>query len=176
MHGFEGITAIGWPIFNQNKRFLRIALFFQLSIFMNFFQHRTNDIRIIFLGKITHELVSSIFFTFAYFFSSKCGRNYLFKIAIDSMVKIIQLISRFLRGSSLIHLTNGSPLKSTAQLQIGLWFITWHRAFWPQTPAHGFLHFWLIHDLSCEHSELKIHSGRQFGGEPIISGIQLQTA
>lgn len=81
-----------------------------------------------------------------------------------------------LRSSSLIQRTNGSPLKPSMQLQIGLWLTTWQRAFWPHVPGHGSLHFWLMHDLSWGHSELRIHSGRQFGGAPIISGKQLHTA
>lgn len=82
----------------------------------------------------------------------------------------------FLRCSSFIHLTNGSPVKPKWQLQIGLWFTTVQREFNPQTFSHGFLHFWLIQDLSSGHSELTKHSGRQFGGAPIISGKQLHTA
>lgn len=81
-----------------------------------------------------------------------------------------------LRCSSLTHLINGSPVKPNSQLQIGLWFTTWHLALSPQTLSHGFLHFWLMQDLSSGHSELTKHSGWQFGGEPIISGKQLHTA
>lgn len=82
----------------------------------------------------------------------------------------------FLRFSSLTHLINGSPLKPNSQLQIGLWLTTWQRACNPHTPSHGFLHFWFTHDRSSAHSELTKHSGRQFGGAPIISGKQLHTA
>lgn len=74
------------------------------------------------------------------------------------------------------HLLNGSPVKSAGQLQIGLWFTTWHLAFKPQVPAHGFEHFWLIQACVKEHSELVIHSGRQFGGLPIKPKTQEQTA
>lgn len=36
----------------------------------------------------------------------------------------------------------------------------------PHEPSHGFRHFSAIQDLSDAQSELTIHSGRQFGGEP----------
>lgn len=65
------------------------------------------------------------------------------------------------------HLTNGSPVWGVWQLQIGLWFTTWHFAPMPQVPGQGSIHFWLTHALSKLHSELVIHSGLQVGGEPI---------
>lgn len=40
----------------------------------------------------------------------------------------------------------------------------------PHEPTQGLLHFWLIHANWLEHSELLIHSGRQFGGDPMNSG------
>lgn len=58
----------------------------------------------------------------------------------------------------------GSPVKPRWQLHIGLWLITLHIAFNPQVPGQGLSHFWFIHALSRGHSELTIHSGRQFGG------------
>lgn len=78
--------------------------------------------------------------------------------------------------STLTQRTNGSPLKPMLQLQIALWLTVWQRAFIPHVPGQGSLHFWLMHDLSCEHSELTTHSGRQFGGAPVNSGKHEQTA
>lgn len=62
------------------------------------------------------------------------------------------------------------------QLQIGLWLTVRHLAFRPHVPGHGSTHRWFTHDLSREHSELIIHSGRQFGGAPIQLFWQEQTA
>ena len=39
-------------------------------------------------------------------------------------------------------------------------------AFKPHESRHGSEHFWFIHALFVEHSELTTHSGRQFGGDP----------
>ena len=55
-------------------------------------------------------------------------------------------------------------------MQIGTWFLTLHFAFRPQSPGQGSWHFLLIHALSVGQSALIIHSGLQFGGEPIIPG------
>lgn len=50
--------------------------------------------------------------------------------------------------------TNGSPVRSLGQLQIGLWWTTRQTAFSPQTPRQGSLHFWLIQAKDWEHSAL----------------------
>lgn len=55
---------------------------------------------------------------------------------------------------------------------IGVWLTTLHMALIPHEPIQGSLHFWLIHANRLEHSELLIHSGRQFGGDPMNSGKQ----
>lgn len=102
--------------------------------------------------------------------------NKRFKEVFEYCHSMLKLFWFLLRISSLIHLTNGSPLYPSSQLQIALWLTTWHLACKPQTPSHGFLQRWLMHDLSRAHSELTKHSGRQFGGAPIISGKQLHTA
>lgn len=60
--------------------------------------------------------------------------------------------------------------------QIGLWLITLHWALFPQVPIQGSLHFWLIQANCEEHSELKRHSGLQFGGLPINSDWHEHTA
>lgn len=39
-------------------------------------------------------------------------------------------------------------------------------------PGHGSLHLRLIHAKLAEQSLFVIHSGRQFGGDPINSGKQ----
>lgn len=48
--------------------------------------------------------------------------------------------------------------------------ITLHIAFVPQDPGQGSTHFSRIQALLLVHSELIIHSGRQFGGEPKYKG------
>jgi hypothetical protein len=40
----------------------------------------------------------------------------------------------------------------------------------PQDPGQGSLHFSEIQALLLAHSEFTIHSGRQFGGEPMYVG------
>lgn len=44
----------------------------------------------------------------------------------------------------------------------------------PQIPSQGFAHFLLMQAWLLRQSSLLIHSGLQFGGDPINSGIQLQ--
>lgn len=70
----------------------------------------------------------------------------------------------------------GSPVYPGLQLHIGLWLMTWHRAFNPHVPGHGSAHFWLTHALLSAHSELTIHSGLHAGGEPIYPDWQEHTA
>lgn len=50
--------------------------------------------------------------------------------------------------------------------------ITLHKAPAPQDPGHGSRHFSLIQAKLLAHSELIIHSGRQFGGDPMNDGRQ----
>lgn len=74
----------------------------------------------------------------------------------------------FLRGGGFgLHRVNGSPVYWSIHEQIGVWFITSHWAFKPQEPGQGSRHFSFIHALLLGHSELIVHSGRQFGGDPI---------
>lgn len=54
--------------------------------------------------------------------------------------------------------------------------MTSHLAFRPHVPEHGLAHLNLWHALFCGHSALTVHSGLQFGGEPIYSSTQEQTA
>lgn len=49
-----------------------------------------------------------------------------------------------------------------------------HIAPAPQEPGHGSLHFSLMQALLLVHSALIVHSGRQFGGDPIYSDKQEQ--
>lgn len=84
---------------------------------------------------------------------------------------ITLVISRHLRCLAM-HWTNGSPVKSFAQMHDGTWFTTWHSAFEPQEPAQGSLHLRLMHAKWLLHSLLLIHSGLQFGGVPMNSGLQ----
>jgi len=55
-------------------------------------------------------------------------------------------------------------------LHIGEWLTTWHSAFGAHEPGHGSLHFILEQAKLYEHSLLVIHSGLQFGGDPIKLG------
>lgn len=66
-----------------------------------------------------------------------------------------------------LHLRNGSPENPAGQLHIGLWLMTWHCAWIPQVPTHGFTHFKLLHASFLEQSELTTHSGLQDGGLPM---------
>jgi len=50
--------------------------------------------------------------------------------------------------------------------------MTLHCAFCPQVPGQGSLHFIFLHAKWYGHSPLLMHSGLQFGGEPIKSGKQ----
>lgn len=65
-----------------------------------------------------------------------------------------------------VHCKNGSPENWGGHEQYGLWFRTLHNAYSPHVFGQGSAHFWLIQALSNGHSELTIHSGRQFGGFP----------
>ena len=68
--------------------------------------------------------------------------------------------------TTLVHWLNGSPVKPGGHWHTGLWLVTWHLALFPHTPGQGSTHFWLIHAVSCEQSELTTHSGLQAGGVP----------
>lgn len=67
-------------------------------------------------------------------------------------------------------------MKEDLHEHIGLWLITLQLVFVPQGPGQGFVHFCLIQALSCGHSELTTHSGRQLGGAPMYSGKHEHTA
>ena len=58
---------------------------------------------------------------------------------------------------------------------MGIWLRTRQYAFTPHKPGHGSWHLRLIQALSEGQSELTVHSGLQFGGEPIIWGWQLHS-
>lgn len=75
-----------------------------------------------------------------------------------------------------IHRVNGSPVNLGRQVQMGLWFTTWHSALMPQVPRHGFIHFWFTQAWLSGHSELDIHSGLHVGGLPTNPGTQEHTA
>jgi len=55
-------------------------------------------------------------------------------------------------------------------LHIGEWLTTWHSAFGAHEPGQGSLHFILAQAKLYEHSLLVIHSGLQFGGDPMKLG------
>lgn len=57
--------------------------------------------------------------------------------------------------------------------QLGVWLTTRHSAKEPHAPTQGSPHLLLMHAKWFAHSLLLVHSGRQFGGAPINSGIQV---
>lgn len=65
-----------------------------------------------------------------------------------------------------VHSVKGSPVCEFLHEHMGLWFITLQLALTPQGFGQGFTHLLFMHALSRGHSELTIHSGRQFGGVP----------
>lgn len=62
---------------------------------------------------------------------------------------------------------NGSPVYCRLHEHEGVWLITVHCVLKPQDPGQGSTHFWFMHARLAEHSELIVHSGRQFGGDPM---------
>lgn len=75
----------------------------------------------------------------------------------------------YISSCSTVHCVNGSPLKPIEHTHIGVWLITRHSAFDPHNPGHGSLHFWLMQARLLGHSVFEMHSGLQFGGDPINS-------
>lgn len=70
---------------------------------------------------------------------------------------------------------NGSPVYPCRQVQLGIWLITLHSAFWPQVPGQGSMHLFLTHALSRGQSLLRTHSGLQpTYGSPWYSGKHVQ--
>lgn len=69
---------------------------------------------------------------------------------------------------------NGSPVYPGRHIQFGVWLTTLHCAFEPHAPWHGSAHLFLMQAMWFGHSLLLVHSGLQFGGTPINSGIQEQ--
>lgn len=59
---------------------------------------------------------------------------------------------------------------------MGVWLTTLHSAFNPHEPRHGSWHFLFMQAILNAHSVLLVHSGRQFGGNPMKSGKHLQSA
>lgn len=92
-------------------------------------------------------------------------RQYMNEI-LEYMLEFSQGILQQCLLSSLTHLTKGSPVWPDEQLQMGLWFTTWHRAFTPHVPGQGSWHLWFRHALSWGQSALTTHSGLQEGGVP----------
>lgn len=68
----------------------------------------------------------------------------------------------------------GSPCKPTSHAQVARWSTTEHTAPGPQACSQGSLHRWATHARAAGHSALIVHSGRQFGGDPMYPGWQLQ--
>lgn len=65
-----------------------------------------------------------------------------------------------IRSSNKTHSLNGSPESPDGQLQIGMWFVTVHKAEWPQTPGQGSRHLVFIQARFRAQSLLRTHSGR----------------
>ena len=97
------------------------------------------------------------------------GRSYDFEFWLRFNIENYDLLV------ILRHCENGSPENPLLQTHIGIWFLTRQYAFTPQRPGHGSWHLRLIQALSGEQSEFMVHSGRQFGGEPIIWDWQLHS-
>lgn len=57
---------------------------------------------------------------------------------------------------------------------MGMWLTTVQTAERPQEPGQGSLHLRLMHAIWLAHSVLLIHSGLQFGGVPMNSGLHEQ--
>lgn len=72
------------------------------------------------------------------------------------------------------HWIAASPLYPSGQMQTAVWLTTRHSAFEPHAFSHGFWHFLLIQAKWGAHSLFARHSGRQFGGAPMYSGIHWQ--
>lgn len=63
------------------------------------------------------------------------------------------------------------------QVQIGMWFLTWHSALIPQVPGQGSIHLFLLQALLNGQSEWTTHSGlHAMYGSPKYSGIHWQEA
>lgn len=71
-----------------------------------------------------------------------------------------------------MHCENGSPIYPFGHLHKGEWLTTWHSAFGAHDPGQGSLHFILIQAKLYGHSLLVMHSGLQFGGDPMNCGRQ----
>lgn len=101
--------------------------------------------------------------------------NKIFNSRIDqySTKRLIHREYSLLIGS---HLVKGSPEYLGRQLQMGLWFTTWHWVLKPQVPIQGSIHFWLLQARFRGQSELTTHSGLQDGGAPRYPWTQEQTA
>lgn len=80
----------------------------------------------------------------------------------------------FILPCCVLHCENGSPIYPIGHLHIGEWLTTLHSALGAHDPGQGSLHFILIHAKLYGHSLLVIHSGLQFGGDPMNSGKQEQ--
>ena len=76
------------------------------------------------------------------------------------------------RVVTLRHPTNGSPSCPCWHLHTALWLITSHSALEPQAPGHGSRHLLLMQTRLEAHSLWILHSGLQFGGEPMCPGRQ----
>lgn len=100
--------------------------------------------------------------------------NIIQKIIIIKKVKLDSFLENI--TIPLKHLLKGSPVNWGRHEHIGLWLITLHSVFCPQTPSQGFIHFFRIHAWFWLHSELTRHSGLQFGGTPMNSDWQVHTA
>lgn len=111
------------------------------------------------------EVVRSLFFSFTKNCHENCG---VVCFNISSTIHNI-------RGKGLRkQLLNGSPVKPSRHVHMGVWFITLHCASTPQEPGQGSMHFSRIQAKLLEHSGFIVHSGLQFGGLPKYPTTQEQ--
>jgi len=71
---------------------------------------------------------------------------------------------------------NALPLNPSRQVHEGAWLTTRHSALAPHVPGQGSTHLRLTQACCDGQSELRTHSGRQLGTEPIIPTKQAHCA
>lgn len=70
-----------------------------------------------------------------------------------------------------VHIVNASPVYPSGHVHIGVCRDTEQSAPIPQEPGQGSRHFCCIQACDVGHSAFMEHSGLQFGGLPIYSGM-----
>lgn len=65
------------------------------------------------------------------------------------------------------QILSGSPVYPSRQSQRVWWRVTWQIALIPHSPTQGSLHFLFMHVWLVGQSVFIMHSGLQFGGDPM---------